>query len=747
MIRPMSNAHKTGRRRSWERTSRSLAHYTIAAGLSLLCLWILAGLDQVNLKYPIVDLDGGDALSTQAVVFKGMVDNRWFLDNRWLGAPFGANVRDFAGPDFLILLAVKFVTLFTHQHILVRNIIAVASYPLVAVTALYALRRMGVRYSIALAGSLLYAFISYHQVRIAAHIFLAIGYFTAPLATLLTIRLYENEPLIIVSAAGRRGLRFLSNRQTWVTFVWCVMMGLSGSVYYTFFSCYFMILAGVLAALRVRSVVPFLRAVCLDAVAGAAMIAGMLPLILQRWVHGTSNSVIRNPEGTETYALKIVQLIIPGAGHRIPALQRLAEYYDRTAPLVNENATAYLGGVGVLGFLYLLYVMLRGEHHDLRLRALSLSNILAILLATIGGFSSVIGFLLTDEIRSYNRISVFIAFFALLALAVLAERFVAKYVTTRLRRTAVASLLSLLTLAGLYDQYPQKTDYATLRKDYATQAEFIEKVEAALPAKSAVFQYPYFPFPEHGPMGKLPDYSEFWPYLHSKKLRWSYGTIRGRREAAWQANVAGLAPDQAVDTLIQAGFAGILVMRTGYADRAKALEEGLRAKLGAPTLVSADSHTAFYAMADRAREVEQALGAREFERRKQEVLTPVYFGWLGGCYPPNQGRVWCKSKGHFVIDNPSPIATHLVLEAKISLAVEPPANVHLRSDIFNRDFAVTTNSYPLSEGFDVPPGEHIFTVTTDAPASIDQARREIALAFENAHLEVIVRSGSFDDAQ
>jgi len=733
-------------RAQWLRMRRGLAQGVTTAALSLVCLWVLARLGQADLRFPLAALDG-DALSTQAIVFKGLVDNGWFLDNKWLAAPFGANVRDFAGPDVLILAAVKFVTLFTNNHLLVRNIIAIASYPAVALTSLYVMRRMGVRHGIALAASLLYAFISFHQHRIGAHIFLAIGYFTVPLATFLSIRLYENEPLLVVAAAGRPGIRFLTNQSTWVALAWCVIMGLSGSVYYTFFSCYFFAMAGALGALRVRSLLPLVRAAGLGLVATAAMLAGMFPLLWQRVVHGASNSIIRSPEGAETFALKISQLVIPGGGHRLPALQRLAEYYNRTAPLVNENSTAYLGAFGVLGFGYLLYLLLKGEQDDLRLRSLSLSNILAILLATIGGFSSLIGFLVSDQIRSYNRISVFIAFFALLVLAIVAERFTAKYAATRLRRAALASLLFVLTLVGLYDQYPMTIDYAKLKKDYAAEAAFIRRIERALPANSAIFQYPYFPFPEHGPMGKLHDYAEFWPYLHSKKLRWSYGAVKGRREAAWQANIAGLAPDQAVDALAQAGFAGILVSRNGYADRAKGLEEGLRVKLGSFGLTSTDGNTAFYSILDRAAQLRQEQGPQEFERRRAEVLTPVYLGWLGGCYPPLRGRIWCRAKGHFVIDNPSPNPIHLVLEAKVGLATEPPASLHLRSDIFNRDLKLTKSSFSISEGFDVPPGEHIFTVTPDAPEVVDEARRKVALVFESAHLDVIVRSSSFDHAK
>jgi phosphoglycerol transferase len=297
------------------------------------------------------------------------------------------------------------------------------------------------------------------------------------------------------------------------------------------------------------------------------------------------------------------------------------------------------------------------------------------------------------------------------------------------------------------DEYWQNIDYGSLKQEYMKKAEFVAKVENSLPPNSAIFQYPYVPFPEHGPVAKMHDYAEFWPYLHSSKLRWSYGTVKGRREDAWQANLNGMGADQALDTLTLAGFSGIFVARDGYSDRGKGLEEGLRSKLGAPTLVSQDGGTAFYSILDRQKRMQSELGAKEFERRKQDVLNPVYLGWLGGCHRPFRGQIACKSKGHFVIENPSSIPTHLVLEAKLGLPTEPPATVHLRSDIFDRDYKVTTSWSPLSEGFDVPPGEHIFTVTTDAPEVVDEHYRRVAITFDNPHLEVVVRTGSFDDTK
>jgi phosphoglycerol transferase len=403
--------------------------------------------------------------------------------------------------------------------------------------------------------------------------------------------------------------------------------------------------------------------------------------------------------------------------------------------------------VGALGFLILLAVLLNSESGTSRLKRLSVFNLALILLGTIGGFSSLLSYLATDMLRSYNRVSIYIAFFSILAVAILAERAAERWSTSPIKKVLFSSGLLGVLVLGLLDQHLVSIDYDLLKNAYHKEAGFITKIENTLPAGSSIFQYPYAAFPEHGPMGKLEDYAEFMPYLLSKSLRWSAGAVRGRRGDAWAASIAGMPPDQAVDTLAQAGFAGIYVAREAYSDFGKGFESAIKPILGGPTVTSDWGHAAFYSLIKRGQELRATLGDKEFEHRKTEVLTPMYLGWLDGCYPresfQNAPRIWCQAKGHFVIDNPSRVTTHLVFEAKLRVA-QPPTTVTFKSDILNRTITVANgNRYDLSEGFDVPPGEHMVTVTTDGSGDVDDSRRKLFVAFDDPHFATVVRTGGF----
>jgi hypothetical protein len=208
--------------------------------------------------------------------------------------------------------------------------------------------------------------------------------------------------------------------------------------------------------------------------------------------------------------------------------------------------------------------------------------------------------------------------------------------------------------------------------------------------------------------------------------------------------------DQAADALAQAGFMGIYVARDGYRDHGVGLEEILKAKLGQPAVTSPDGSVAFYTLAPRVQQLKTELGEREYERRKQEALTPMYLGWLSGCHPTElRGlvqSVWCSAKGRFVVDNPSAAPVHVLLGAKLTLAGLPPAKIKLKSDVVEHEIVMESASYNMWEGFDVPPGEHLFTITTSGEGAIDERGRDHHLVLEAPHLEVIVRSGPFKES-
>ena len=92
----------------------------------------------------------------------------------------------------------------------------------------------------------------------------------------------------------------------------------------------------------------------------------------------------------------------------------------------------------------------------------------------------------------------------------------------------------------------------------------------------------------------MKDYDHFRGYLHSKHLRWSYGTIAESDAERWQRDVARKPVLDMVRAVTAAGYDGIYVDRYGYPDGGAALQAELRATLHTEPVVSPNNRLFFF---------------------------------------------------------------------------------------------------------------------------------------------------------
>src|SRR5215207_3987846 len=83
---------------------------------------------------------------------------------------------------------------------------------------------------------------------------------------------------------------------------------------------------------------------------------------------------------------------------------------------------------------------------------------------------------------------------------------------------------------------------------------------------------------------------------HKSDLRWSYGAVKGRPTADWQADLADKPTEVLLDTVLEKGFDGIYIDRFGYPDRAAELEGELGELLEVEPLVSPDGRRSFFSL-------------------------------------------------------------------------------------------------------------------------------------------------------
>jgi len=605
--------------------AESIWLYPAAGLLSIVITIGLLQLHHADLRVPLIYR--GDALF-YSMLIKGIIDNGWYLHNDFIGMPWPADLHDFPIPDNFHFFLIKLATVFTQHHGLILNLFFLVTFPLTTLAALYVFRQFKISPFPALLGALLYTFTTFHFNRSQSHLMYS-AYYVVPLIVLVILWTCAEQ------VPGKRRVIF--------SLVVCALIASTGGAYYSFFACYLLLMVGLFLAIRRRQIHSVLVPLLLAGAIFATLLANLSPSILYRLTHGVTMTAQRWPAEAELYGLKIAQLLLPVTGHRIQALARLKSRYNAN-PLVNENDDATLGLIGSLGFLFLLGRLLangigarmQADEPDHVLRHLSFLNIAAVLLGTIGGFGAIFNLLVSPQIRGYNRVSVYVSFFSLFAVALLLDRVARPSLKTRGWRIAFGVLLGLLTFLGLLDQTSARfvPDYAMVHAEYRSDADFVRQVEASVPPGTMIFQLPFHPFPESPPTGRIEDYDLLKGYLHSRGLRWSYGAMRGRASDFWQRRVVAAPTGELVKTLALAGFGGIYLDRFGYADNGANMEAALAGMLGATPLVSANGRLAFFDLAAYQQRVKEKFTEAEMETKREAAVHPLLVSWKGGVHGP-----------------------------------------------------------------------------------------------------------------
>ena len=576
-------------------TLKTGGEYALAIVLCLLILTWVMQLWHCDLRVPFTYF--GDGVFTSLAI-KGTIDHGWWWFNPLLGAPTGMNFGAFPAMDNTQFLLIKAISLISGNHALTLNLFYLLTFPLTTVTSLYVFRKLNFSYVAALVGSLLYTFLPYHFFR-SYHLHMA-SYYLLPLMILVVLWVFAGDSIVFRPRASGRWPSLHFGSKTIFALVVSVLVGGCG-IYYPFFSCLFLLFAGVIGSLQSRRIHQLLSALVLVAVISGAVLISMTPLLLHQRSHGKASIGARSVADAEVMGLKVGQLLLPIGGHRIPRLAALRARYNE-GPLTNENDTSSFGFIGAIGFLWLLSRLFYQKPASALLDRLSWLSIAGVLYGTIGGFAALFSLLISPQIRAPNRISVFIAFFAVAAAACLIDLGY-KWLSQHNKQIWGVVFASVLTIIGVLDQTTTTfffiPEYRKNEAEYRSDAEFVGRIESSLPDGAMVFQLPYMRFPENGPLHRMTqDFEHVKPYLHSTKLRWSYGAISGDPNDTWQRTVVLKPVPQFIDEVIGKGFSGVYINRNGYEDNAASLEAQLKTVLGHSPITNRDGTLLFFSLAN-----------------------------------------------------------------------------------------------------------------------------------------------------
>ena len=333
--------------------------------------------------------------------------------------------------DTLNVLLWKVLGAFGLDAPAVLNVFFLATFFLVGLSAYLVLRRLTVSWPVAIVCSTLYALLPYHFYRGEDHLLLS-AYYAVPLGAYLVLAVLGDEPIFARRAAGGRLLSWAS-RRTLVTLGLCAVIALaSGSFYYAVFTVVLVAAAALLRAVAGRSARPLLQGGAVVAVIAVLSLVSLAPTFAYRVRHGTNQQVAhRESFESELYGLKLAQLVLPIEQHRIGKLASLRQRYDAWSTPTEATLGAPLGLVGTIGLVWLLAVSVLQLASPGRRVAPALVGqagtavIVALFFAWTGGLATLVA-AVEPQIRAWNRLSIFIGFFALLAVGLLLDRGLAR---------------------------------------------------------------------------------------------------------------------------------------------------------------------------------------------------------------------------------------------------------------------------------------------------------------------------------
>ena len=491
------------------------------------------------------------------VVIRQLLQGQPFAGNRF-GYPFGANWNDWPSLDWGILGVAKLLGVFTGDYVLVTNLLFLLGFPLAFTSAFLVARRFGLTSPFAFVAGAAFALSSYHfnRLLLQGHLFLT-WYFTAPIYILIAWQLVHPAA---PNTRARATLRFAG-----------LTLLTAFNIYYVAFGL-IAVAAAMLQTLSrdepravLRRAFPFFAAQLL----GIAL--QFSPTILFKLQNGQNPIALsRDLIDSDLLGFRPIQLLLPHALHRVPSLADAAIRWQLLPDAANETALSSIGAIASIGLVILLMLTLHalcGGLIDQRARLLAMLTLVFVAFGTKGGAGLAFASSGFTFIRSWNRLSIFIEFAAILATLLALEPSFMRF-SRRLRRRGTPWLITAAVLFIAVDQTPSYDPAFAARQASRFQVErgFVQQLERDLPRGSAIYQLPFVGFPAESTVPHYDSYEFMKPFLESESLRFNLGSMQGRPGDVFYRSLAQRPLPVQLAAIRRLGFSGLYIDRIGFSD-------------------------------------------------------------------------------------------------------------------------------------------------------------------------------------
>lgn len=629
------------------------------------------------------------ALGLIKVASDGDLNPIGYIHPTALGAPFKANWNDFPVPERALYWLAGLLSRSVGLG-LAANIAVLCAHLIAALSFYAACRLWHISRPIAWALAIPYAFTPYILCRSLPHLGLTF-YGLLPLQLYTCWYLASNIHIPAQSTRYRLSV---------------LVAALTGflSIYYTFLFLQLLVFALVrrLLVFKTRNIT---RALVPILATGGSMAVALGSYLLYKFTHGENpGAIVRDFGGLEMVALKPLDLVLPLRGQALGWFDSIhSEYAARSALILMESNTAYIGLIGVFGLAVLFLRTVRNQLEGRPLPTAAMAVAWVIAYSSFGGLNALSGLLTKIYLfRGTNRYSIAVATIALLYVALRLHRWTAHW------RVAPRALLAgSIAAVGLVDQSRPAFDHyrksaAAVSAVVDSDRALVKQLESVLPLQSMVFLLPVADFPESPPIHRMADYEHFRPYFYSHHLRFSYGTNKGRAIDNWQHEVGSMRPQEMVVALENYGFAGILINRKGYIDDAvKMMADFARINLK-PEIEQGD--WLFYRIAPSASSslprVSFAFAGKWMARETSDSAWWHWTAQKAGCSVALAASADGRYRAHFLLGS--------ISKRKVAISIN---GVQVHTSIFE-----AAGEQEVSLNLDLSAGEHLLEFASDQPA-------------------------------
>jgi len=505
----------------------------------------------------------GDGLTNYATA-KGFVDGLNGTVNPNLGAPDGLSIFAVPSLDVIYLGSIALVAILAQNGIFAVNFIFFIGFGLAFASSFWVLKKRSSPNLLNVILSLSFAFIPEHWAR-QSHVALTM-YWTIPLSVYFCVLLGTN--------AFDKKYQETTNKQKEIFKLFLILSFLTfQGAYYSFFTLFF---AGTVLLLNFISSKKVYK-VSLSIFLTQALFFLLASTLMARisMSQGTNLAIFQRATWESIlYGGQIPYLFLPWPGSGIPGTSRVQALLADAYPGSNEFqiwSAALISLISFAIFCSLILYISRGK-----LVAQKKTVEIQIYQMFFVGFflylSGGIGFLIAivePQLRAWNRVSFFLAFLAIFWLVeqVPKIKFFVKsipFLSERMSLIEPVVYFLLLSLV-LVDQFPigLKIQPVSYRQNQEEIRSFSATLDNYLPKDCVVMQIPAAKFPEMPPIEKMADYDLLYPYLFTKNIKFTYGSIKGSAQSAWQEFLPMNYSSAFIELLAANSFCGLMWDRNG----------------------------------------------------------------------------------------------------------------------------------------------------------------------------------------